>query len=125
FSTLDPNSETCKSIHRLASGQLDYVSTQLKNIGSLKVEGLDVQTDYRFDLPEALALGDDLASVSLQAVASWLFERSTQVLAGQEAADCAGKMGGGCTGIGIFAVPDFKLLLGATYTSGPLNWRLQ
>ncbi|MCH8686580.1 TonB-dependent receptor plug domain-containing protein [Pedomonas mirosovicensis] len=125
FSTLDPNSETCKSIHRLASGQLDYVSTQLKNIGSLKVEGLDVQTDYRFDLPEALALGDDLASVSLQAVASWLFERSTQVLAGQEAVDCAGKMGGGCTGIGIFAVPDFKLLLGATYTSGPLNWRLQ
>lgn len=125
FSTLDPTSATCQSIHRLPSGQVDYISAQLNNIGSLKVEGLDAQADYRFDLPDAVALGDDGATLSLQAVASWLFERSTQVLSGQDPVDCAGKMGGGCTGTGVFAVPDFKLLLGTIYSSGPLSWRLQ
>ena len=125
FRTLDQNSETCRAIVRLPSGQLDYVSTSLKNIGKLKVEGLDVQADYRFDLPDAVSIGGDGATLSLSAVGSWLFERSTQILAGQEPLDCAGTMGGGCTGVGVFAIPDFKLLLGATYNSGPVTWRLQ
>ena len=125
FTTLDLNSATCQAIKRLPSGQVDFISTQLQNIGSLKVEGLDVQADYRFDLPRLFELGGDTASLTLQAVGSWLFERSTQVLAGQDPRDCAGRIGGGCTGTGVFATPDFKLNLSSIYDSGPLTFRLQ
>lgn len=124
FTNLDINSATCRAIQRLPSGQVDFVSTQLQNIGSLKVEGVDVQADYRFDLPTFFELGGR-ATLSLQGVASWLFERSTQVLVGQDPRDCAGRIGGGCTGTGVFATPDFKLNLAATYNSGPLSFRLQ
>lgn len=125
FTNLDPSSPTCQSIKRLSSGQVDYVSTQLNNIGSLKVEGLDAQADYRFDLPSAVAIGGDEATLSLQVLASWLFERSTQILAGEKPRNCAGKIAGGCTGTGTFATPDFKLKLGGIYNSGPLTFRLQ
>lgn len=125
FTTLDINSATCQAITRLPSGQVDFISTQLQNIGSLKVEGVDVQADYRFDLPRLFELDGDTASLTLQAVGSWLFERSTQVLAGQEPRDCAGRIGGGCTGTGVFATPDFKLNLSGIYDSGPLTFRLQ
>src|SRR3546814_18305067 len=64
------------------------------------------------------------ATLSLQAVASWLFERSTQVIAGQDPRDCAGRIGGGCTGTGVFATPYFKLNLSGLHDSGPLTFRL-
>lgn len=123
FTTLDQNSATCRAISRFSNGQINFVSTQLNNIGSLKAEGIDAQIDYRLDLPFA-RIGGENAQLSLTAVASLLFERSTQVLAGQKPADCSGKFGGGCTGNGVFATPDFKLNVNTTYNSGPLTVRL-
>lgn len=123
FTRLDPNAATCQAIKRFANGQIDYVSTQLANLGELKVEGVDAQVDYRMDLPFAQIAGEN-ATLNLSAVASFLFERSTKVLAGQKPLDCAGHFGGGCTGNGVFATPDFKLNLNATYNSGPLTVRL-
>ncbi|MGS1016552.1 TonB-dependent receptor domain-containing protein [Allosphingosinicella humi] len=123
FTRLDPNAATCQAIKRFANGQIDYVSTQLANLGELKVEGVDAQVDYRMDLPFA-QIGGENATLNLSAVASFLFERSTKVLAGQEPTDCSGRFGGGCTGNGVFATPDFKLNLNATYNSGPLTVRL-
>jgi iron complex outermembrane receptor protein len=125
FTNLDPDSITCRSIVRLSNGQIDLVKTSLSNIGSLKVEGIDAQADYRLDLPSVLALADGQASLSLMAVASWLFERSTQLLATQAPLDCAGRFGGGCTGTGTLATPDFKLNLSSDYRSGPLSLRVQ
>lgn len=114
---------TCLSVFRLASGQIDYVRTNQNNIGALKVRGLDVQGDYTIPLPAAL--GED-AQLRLTGVASWLFERSTQVLSTVAPQDCAGFYGAGCsTGSGGFIIPDFKLNLGAAYTSGPLSIRGQ
>lgn len=123
FTTLDQNSATCRAINRFPNGQINFVSTQLSNIGSLKVEGVDAQVDYRMDLPFG-QIGGDNATLALSAVASFLFERSTQVIADQDPLDCAGHFGGGCTGNGVFASPDFKLNLSSTYASGPLSVRL-
>lgn len=123
FTTLDQSSATCRAINRFSNGQINFVSTQLNNIGSLKVEGVDAQIDYRMNLPFA-QIGGDNATLSLTAVASFLFERSTQVIADQDPLDCAGYFGGGCTGNGVFASPDFKLNLSSTYNSGPLTVRL-
>lgn len=123
FTTLDQNSATCRAIDRFSNGQINFVSTQLNNIGSLKAEGIDAQIDYRMNLPFA-QIGGETAKLTLSAVASFLFERSTQVVAGQTPADCSGHFGGGCTGNGVFATPDFKLNVNTTYNSGPLTVRL-
>lgn len=123
YTGLNAASPTCLSVFRLPSGQIDYVRTNQNNIGSLKVRGLDVQGDYTLLLPAAL--GDD-ATLRLTGVASWLFERSTQVLSTVAPQDCAGFYGAGCsTGTGGFIIPDFKLNLGAAYSSGPLSIRGQ
>ncbi|KGB55344.1 TonB-dependent receptor precursor [Sphingopyxis sp. LC81] len=123
YTGLNANSPTCRSVFRLSSGQIDYVRTNQNNIGALRVRGLDVQGDYTIPLPAEL--GDD-AQLRLTGVASWLFERSTQVLSTVAPQDCAGFYGAGCsTGTGGFIVPDFKLNLGAAYTSGPLSIRGQ
>jgi len=77
-------------------------------------------------LPAAVEIGGEPANLSLQAVGSWLFERSTQVLSSVPAQDCAGFYGAGCsTGTGGFIIPDFKLNLSAIYSSGPLTVRGQ
>jgi outer membrane receptor protein involved in Fe transport len=125
FTNLDITSTTCSAIRRLPNGQIDFVSTQLANIGSLKVEGIDAQADYRIPLGGVFQIGGDEASLALQAIASWVFERSTQVISNQAPLDCAGYFGGGCTGTGVFATPDFKLNLSSTYNSGPVTFRLQ
>ena len=125
FANLDLNSATCRAVRRLPNGQIDYVSTQLNNIGSLKVEGIDAQADYRIPLGGFFQIDGDDANLTLQAIASWVFERSTQVISNQAPLDCAGYFGGGCTGTGVFATPDFKLNLSSTYNSGPVTFRLQ
>lgn len=123
YTGFNADSPTCKSVFRLSSGQIDYVRTNQNNIGALKVRGLDVQGDYTLPLPAAL--GED-ATLRLTGVASWLFERSTQVLSTVAPQDCAGFYGAGCsTGTGGFIIPDFKLNLGASYSSGPLSIRGQ
>ena len=124
FSNLNLSSVTCQAIKRLPSGQIDFVRTSNSNIGQLKVRGVDAQVDYRLPLPSALELGGP-ANLSLTAVASWLFERSTQVLANQKPQDCAGFYGAGCSsGTGGFITPDFKLNLSANYASGDVTLRL-
>jgi len=125
FTNLDPNSPTCQAITRLPNGQIDFVSTQLNNIGAINVEGLDVQADYRMPLGGFFRIGGNEANLTLQAIASWLFERSTQVITNQAPVDCAGRFGNGCIGTGTFGLPDFKLNLSSIYESGPLTFRLQ
>jgi outer membrane receptor protein involved in Fe transport len=125
FTNLDPTSSTCQSIVRLPGGQIDYVRISNSNIGALKVRGLDVQADYRIPLPDAVSLGGT-ANLSLRAIASWLFERSIQTLSNVAPQDCAGFYGAGCSsGTGGFIIPDFKLNLGATYSSGPISFSAQ
>ncbi|WP_343517654.1 TonB-dependent receptor [Sphingomonas sp.] len=126
YTNLDATTPTCQSVFRLPGGQIDYVRTNLNNIGSLKVRGLDAQIDYRFTLPPALGIGGEDAKLDLKGVASWLFERSIQTLSSVPPQDCAGFYGAGCSsGSGGFIIPDFKLNLSAAYSSGPIDIRAQ
>jgi len=124
FTRLDPSAATCQAIIRLPNGQIDDVRSIDQNIGLLKASGLDLQVDYRFQVPWGIA-GND-GQVSLLMLSSWLFERSMEVLADQGKLDCAGYVGGGCGGgTGRFLIPDLKVKLSAGYRSGPLSVRLQ
>jgi len=126
FSNLTASSPTCQSIFRLPSGQIDYVRISNSNIGALKVEGVDAQLDYRVPLPGMLGVADEPATLTLQAIASWLLERSTQTLTNVAPQDCAGFYGAGCSsGTGGFITPDFKLNLSGTYNSGGVTLRAQ
>jgi outer membrane receptor protein involved in Fe transport len=125
FTLLDNSSALCQSIHRTAgNGQIDFVTTQLANIGSLKVSGVDFQADYSVGLPGALAFRDHGANLSLMLAVSKLFERTTQVQGFPED-DCAGFIGSSCSGQDTFAVPDIKATFSAAWLSGPFSLRAQ
>ncbi len=124
FRSLDQNAAACQSIQRLSNGQIGEIRSYLQNIGSLAVNGVDVQADYRLFWPQGWASLSGDARVNLSAQASWLFERTVEVTGGGAPIDCAGYFGGGCTGSAVPGTPDFKLRLGAAYSDGPLNLRL-
>lgn len=124
FATLDRSNPSCAGIVRDSSGQIQYVSTQQQNVGYLKTSGIDAQLDYRLPLPSTLTLIGDRSQISLQAVASWLFHKTQKTLASTLPQDCAGYYGSGCSsGTGGFILPDFKLNVNATYSTGPVSWR--
>jgi iron complex outermembrane recepter protein len=126
YTNLIANSPTCLAVHRLPSnGQVDFVNTALANIGFLEVSGVDTQADYKLPLPSMLELGGHAANLNLQAVASWLFNRTTQSFSGAAPQDCAGFYGAGCSsGTGGFITPDFKVNMSAAYQSGLFSWRV-
>ena len=68
----------CRNAAASRLGACSFRLPQLSNGGVLNVTGVDLQADYSFELPPALSL-----------VASWLFERTTQV-EGFAPIDCAG-----------------------------------
>lgn len=124
FSELDNNSETCRAINRFPNGQIDFVDARSLNVASITAAGLDLQTDYTFDLPRALSILEG-ASMRLSFIASWAFENELVTQPGAPGQDCLGLFGGPCSGFNTFIQPDAKYLVNAAYTSGPLFARLQ
>jgi iron complex outermembrane recepter protein len=123
YQLLDASSEPCSAITRLPdNGQVFQVRASNSNIGSLSVKGVDLSADYTFGLPDAMSIGNG-ANMALMLNAGWLFERVSQ-LVGAEPIDCAGFFGS-CTAQGAGGSPDFKALLAASYSSGPLMLRTQ
>jgi len=125
FRNLDNGSETCQSINRFPNGQIDFVSATLKNIATLEATGLDLQADYSFELPAAMALRTDGASLRVQFIGSWAFSNERVSEPGEPGLDCLGHFGGSCSGFNVFMQPEAKLVFNATYDSGPLAARFQ
>jgi iron complex outermembrane receptor protein len=125
FNTLDLNNVSCQGIVRDSSGQINYVTTQRLNVGYLKTSGIDAQIDWKVPLPAAISIAGNPTQLSLQAVASWLFNKTQKTLPSTLPQDCAGYYGAGCSsGTGGFILPDFKLNLSASVSSGPISWRV-
>ncbi|HKS55857.1 MAG TPA: TonB-dependent receptor [Steroidobacteraceae bacterium] len=123
YQLLDASSEPCRAITRLPdNGQVFQVRASNSNIGALSVKGVDLSADYTFGLPDAMSIGNG-ANMALMLNAGWLFERVSQ-LVGAAPIDCAGFFGS-CTAQGAGGSPDFKALLAASYSSGPLMLRTQ
>lgn len=127
FRTLESNGDFCQRISRLSDGQLFEVESQLANVAELKVSGLDLQVDYAFELPNALAISND-ATMDLNWNAGWIFDHAVTAVPGAPPLECAGKFGNSCTGTGIPAIMDFKSTLSAVYSSGLFSgvfqWRV-
>lgn len=124
YQLLDANSAPCRAITRLAgTGEIFQVRASNSNIGLLSVDGVDLTTDYTFDLPESFGIGSNGADMMLLLHAGWLFERESQLI-GAQPIDCAGYFGS-CTAQGAGGSPDFKAIFMATYDSGPLMVRTQ
>ena len=123
FEQLDPNSTACQSISRNQLGNIDIVNAPLLNLQTRKATGIDLQLAWLFDLPDAMAIGSEGATLDLRWIASWQGEDSTVLLAGQPEIECAGKMGGTCSGNFIRATPDFRDLFSLSYLSGGLSLR--
>jgi outer membrane receptor protein involved in Fe transport len=121
FQTLDANGPACSSISRLTSGNIDVVAAPLLNVATRAVQGVDLQASYVLDMPSFLSLPGQSANLNLGLSATWQSEDSTVLLAGQREIDCAGYYGGTCSGDSIRITPDFRALLRAVWSSGPLS----
>lgn len=121
FQTLDINSTACQSITRLSTGNIDRVDAPLLNIAEREVTGVDVQANYRTDLPDALALPGNSATLDLRFVSTWQLDDTTLALAGQPPIDCAGYYGGSCSSDSTRITPDFRGLVSADWRTGPLS----
>jgi outer membrane receptor protein involved in Fe transport len=124
FRRLDISSEFCQRISRFPDGQMFQVESTLVNVAELKVEGIDLQLDYTFDLPEALSIrGDDTLTVRLNA--NWQFKDEITALADSQPVNCAGHFAGPCSGAGVPLSLGYKALLNATWKSGATTARAQ
>ncbi len=123
FELLDNNSPQCQAITRDQLGNIEQVNAPLLNLQVRQGVGYDFQVDYSMDLPDGWGVGGDTATLDLRWVSTWQDEDSTVLLAGQAPIECAGFLGGTCSGNFIRATPDFRGLFSATWNSGPLNIR--
>ena len=118
FASNDINSTECQAIHRLSSGQIDFVDTSLLNVATRSGRGVDIQVDYAFELPEFLSLPGNDATLDLSLVFTQQFDQSTQVVATQPTIECAGFYGGPCSSDRTRITPELSGLLNATWRSG-------
>ena len=122
FQLLNNSTPQCQSITRDQLGNIEQVNAPLLNLQTRKVSGVDLQLDYVLDMPDALSLAGG-ATLDLRWVSTWQDEDSTVLLEGQPAIECAGFLGGTCSGNFIRATPDFRGLFSAAWNSGGANIR--
>ena len=123
FDLLDNGTAQCQAITRDQLGNIERVNAPLLNLQTREVKGIDLQVDYSIDLPDALAIGGGGATLDMRWVSTWQDTDSVVLLEGQPAIECAGKLGGTCSGNFIRATPDFRGLFSASWISGGANIR--
>jgi iron complex outermembrane receptor protein len=127
--TGDPLSSFCQPVVRDDSGNIvEYTNPQF-NLAELKVEGVDLALNYRFDLGSTLALPGHSAQLALQMLFNYAMENTLRSTPTSTPIDCAGFYGGACRfGVpGFQVIPEYRGSTRLTYYSGPLsvalNWR--
>ena len=121
---LDPSSDTCRTINRFSSGQIDFVDARSLNVAEVNATGLDLQVDWGVELGDTPGLPGP-AELNLQFIASWAFENETIAEPGQSGLDCLGFFGSSCSGFNVFMQPDRKYTANVNYRTGNLYSRLQ
>jgi len=121
FTVMDVNSSFCKAVTRLPNGLVQEVLAIANNIANLNVSGVDFAFDYTRDLPDSYGLGGEGAVFAIRGLTSWLFQRESQQVQIAPVVECAGFVGGECSGFGARMAPDFGLKVDFRYMSGPLS----
>ena len=106
FDLLDNSAPSCQAITRDQLGNIETVNAPLLNLQTRQGTGVDLQVDYALELPDSWAIGAGGATLDLRYLATFHDEDSTVLLAGQPAIECAGFLGGTCSGNFIRATPD-------------------
>jgi iron complex outermembrane recepter protein len=106
----------CSLIKRSPTGSLwlgdtGFVIDPFVNTGSQQVKGIDLDTNYRFNLP------GDLGRVGLSFIGTYLNENVFEPFSGLGTYDCAGLYGATC----LQPSPEWRHKARATWTS-PLNF---
>lgn len=123
FELLDNSSPQCQAITRDGLGNISEVNAPLLNLQTRDGKGVDLQVNYTMDLPDSWAIGDSGASFDVMWVSTWHLDDTTVVLEGADPIECAGFLGGTCSGNFIRATPDFRGYFNAAYVSGNTNIR--
>jgi iron complex outermembrane receptor protein len=118
----DINSDFCQAITRRSNGDVDIVSVQNANIGSLKTSGIDLTLNWARDLGFGLFGSASTLAINSRATILDAFDiRAVQDLPNTD--KCAGNFGNTC------GTPrnKYQLFTRGTWTTGPLSlsvlWR--
>lgn len=123
FDVLDNSTPACQAISRDLLGNIDTVNAPLLNLQTRDGTGVDLQINYSLDLPDAMAIGGNGATLELMWVSTWHLDDTTVLLVGSDPIECAGFLGGTCSGNFIRATPDFRGYFNAAWITGGLNIR--
>lgn len=123
FDVLDNSTAQCQAITRDQLGNIEQVNAPLLNLQTRDARGVDLQVNYSMDLPESMSVGSSGAALELMWVSTWHLDDTTVLLAGADPIECAGLLGGTCSGNFIRATPDFRGYFNAAWISGNANIR--
>lgn len=124
YNVQDASSVYCQAIHRDSSGTLNgdgYVTVGNANIGAIKNQGIDIQSQYAFDIGWGPLSGESL--IGIQTAWTWTLEATTtpDMTYKDEQNECAGAYGTTCGE----PTPRWKGNTRITMTDGPLSISLR
>ncbi|MEM1262885.1 MAG: TonB-dependent receptor [Pseudomonadota bacterium] len=131
FDPLNSSNVFCGNIRRDANGNIVRVDEQTSNRGLVTANGIDTQLRARFELPAALSLTDQTATVAVNIVWTHLLEYNQQENPVSQVFECAGLFGTPCYDGEVFSgaqtFPENRVTTTANYASGPwslyLTWQ--
>ncbi|NNE35792.1 MAG: TonB-dependent receptor [Rhodothermales bacterium] len=128
FDPLNTSSLFCDNISRSASGEVSQIVELTSNRGLLRTKGIDTQLAYTTDLPAALAIGDSIANLKLNAVWTHTLTIDMQENPTTQILECAGRFGSPCFDGSVFVTGQTfarnRFTAFANYDSGPLTLHL-
>ncbi|MFQ5533194.1 MAG: TonB-dependent receptor domain-containing protein [Sphingomonadales bacterium] len=117
FASLDPNNQNCLNVTRDATGRLVQILSLTDNIASQKREGIDWALAYTFEFGPG--------QMTLQNIGSYNITNTFTSTPLVDPTDCSGIFGGGCTGLGDFIAPKWRLTQNVTYEYRDWAFRAQ
>lgn len=126
FQSLDVGNEFCQSIERNSiTGIVEQINASTRNIGGLRVEGIDWQVAYTLPIDRLGIGGPDTRVIIANAGNRALTNEYQPTAEADSTIDCNGYYGAGCTGLGDYSSPRIRHNTTLTYMNGPLTWRNQ
>jgi outer membrane receptor protein involved in Fe transport len=130
FDPLNTAAVFCENLERDNTGNVHRLTSLTENRGVLATDGIDLQIQYRTDLPAGLALQGRHAELSVGVALTHVYSLEYQESIVSQRVDCAGLFGWPCQGLfqtGSGTYPENKLTSNFNYSAGPftahLSWR--
>lgn len=118
----------CENIMRDSTGNVFRLEGNIQNRGVLATDGIDLQVQYKLDLPPALSLFEDYAQLSINTALTRVLSLKSQENVVTQVNECSGTFGWSCDDLfGGGSHPENRMTTNLNYASGPfsahLTWR--